>query len=313
MMRLTYVPAIVPGFLVGAGQAMAEQASTTAVQVTADNFPRAATDAAFANVIKDGGFGKFFHNRNVTLPGAGRRFMSMQVITEDEYTPRVIYKSGTYTFTKAQIVTRYVMMAVRRLVDPHNPADLEEVYRLQDAIKVRQANAGKFEVPDWDQASQKKVRDALLVLGSTLPDSKGMFGAKGQLDPVRYLIGSATAWGGNPEKDAVYLNVTPAKNDGSTIYRLRAKDVPMDAFWSISVCDAQGFCQKNDFDAYTLNSITAKRDAAHVINVQFGACDGKIANCLPITTGWNYMVRRYRPRAEILNGKWQFPKAVLAK
>jgi hypothetical protein len=23
--------------------------------------------------------------------------------------------------------------------------------------------------------------------------------------------------------------------------------------------------------------------------------------------GWNYMVRLYRPRAEILNGKWTFP------
>ena len=38
-------------------------------------------------------------------------------------------------------------------------------------------------------------------------------------------------------------------------------------------------------------------------------CDGKIPNCLPITKGWNYMVRLYRPRAEILNGTWKFPEA----
>ena len=25
--------------------------------------------------------------------------------------------------------------------------------------------------------------------------------------------------------------------------------------------------------------------------------------------GWNYMVRLYRPRAEILNGTWKFPEA----
>jgi hypothetical protein len=25
--------------------------------------------------------------------------------------------------------------------------------------------------------------------------------------------------------------------------------------------------------------------------------------------GWNYMVRLYRPRTEILNGKWTFPQA----
>jgi len=25
--------------------------------------------------------------------------------------------------------------------------------------------------------------------------------------------------------------------------------------------------------------------------------------------GWNYMVRLYRPRDEILSGKWKFPEA----
>jgi hypothetical protein len=43
--------------------------------------------------------------------------------------------------------------------------------------------------------------------------------------------------------------------------------------------------------------------------VQFGGCDGKIPNCLPIMKDWNYMVRLYRPRAEILDGTWKFPEA----
>jgi hypothetical protein len=29
--------------------------------------------------------------------------------------------------------------------------------------------------------------------------------------------------------------------------------------------------------------------------------------------GWNYMVRLYRPRAEILNGSWKFPDAYPAQ
>jgi hypothetical protein len=45
------------------------------------------------------------------------------------------------------------------------------------------------------------------------------------------------------------------------------------------------------------------------INIYFGGCDGRIPNCLPITNGWNYMVRLYRPRAEILNEVWKFPEA----
>jgi hypothetical protein len=113
-----------------------------------------------------------------------------------------------------------------------------------NAIKVEQKNPSKFEVPNWDQASQKKVRDALLLLGSTLPDSKRMFGARDQVDRVRHLIGSAMAWGGNPEKDAVYLNVTPPKNDGTTVYRLT-----VDAFWSISVYNAKGYFEPNKENA----------------------------------------------------------------
>jgi hypothetical protein len=53
------------------------------------------------------------------------------------------------------------------------------------------------------------------------------------------LIGTAFAFGGNPEKDALYLNVTPNKNDGATLHRLTVKDVPVDAFWPISVYNAE--------------------------------------------------------------------------
>ena len=38
--------------------------------------------------------------------------------------------------------------------------------------------------------SQKKIRDALLALGTTLSDTKRMFGPKDQVDLVRHLIGT---------------------------------------------------------------------------------------------------------------------------
>jgi hypothetical protein len=164
-------------------------------------------------------------------------------------------------------------------------------------------------VPRWDQASQKTVREALLALASTLPDTKRMFGPKDAVDPVRRLIGAASAWGGNPETDALYLNVTPPRNDGKTVYRLDVKDVPVDGFWSISVYNAKGYYEPNPENAYTLNNLTAKADGGGAVAVQFGGCDGRSVNCLPITPGWNYMVRLYRPRPEILSGGWMFPEA----
>ena len=34
---------------------------------------------------------------------------------------------------------------------------------------------------------------------------------------MRQLIGAAAAWGGNPERDALYLTVSPDANDGATV------------------------------------------------------------------------------------------------
>jgi hypothetical protein len=311
-----------------------------AVPVTPDNFPRAESDLYFGNIVKDGGFGRFTHRREpvaidkqtiirmnrdtlysaavfdldagpvtVTLPDAGKRFMSMQVIDEDEYTPEVDYGAGTHTLTRDRIGTRYVLLGVRMLVDANDPKDVEAVHALQDAIKVDQPGGpGKFETPNWDQASQKAVRDTLLKIASTLPDTKGMFGARGAVDPAKRLVGAAAAWGGNPEKDALYLNVTPMRNDGKTIYKLDVKDVPVDGFWSISVYDAKGRFEPNPLNAYSLNNITAKADEDGSIAVQFGGCDGRIENCLPTPPDWNYLVRLYRPRQEILDGTWTFPE-----
>ncbi len=87
------------------------------------------------------------------------------------------------------------------------------------------------------------------------------------------------------------------------------KDVPVDGFWSISLYNAEGYFEPNNFDAYSLNNITAKKGTDGSITVQFGGCDGKIPNCLPTVSGWNYIVRLYRSRDEMLNGKWKFPEA----
>jgi hypothetical protein len=321
------------------GGVFAQSPVGRAIPVTADNFKRAETDMYFAGAAKRGAFGKFFHYRElplespvvrpnrdtlyseavfdldagpvkITMPNAGKRFMSMMAMNEDHYIYEVNYTPGNYSFTRPEVGTRYLFIGLRTLVDPADPNDMKQAHALQDAVKVSQKSPGKFEVPNWDQVSQKKVRDSLLALNSTLPDLRRAFGSRFQVDQVRHLIGTAAAWGGNPDKDAIYLNVTPAVNDGKTTYRLNVPaKVPVNAFWSVIVYDAEGRLQKNQYNSYSLNSITAKKNADGSIPVQFGNCDGKIPNCIPTMKGWNYMVRLYRPRDEILSGKWKFPEA----
>ena len=313
----------------------------SSVPVTVDNFPRAESDLYMSKNVNEVGLAKFQHIRTpvdidkqmvirmnrdtlyssavfdldagpatITMPDAGKRFMSLQVISEDHYVPAVFYGPGSHTLTKDQVGTRYVLIAVRTLVDPSDPKDLDQVHALQDAIKVKQASPGKFEIPNWDQASQKQIRDALLLLAAHTDGFKNAFGAKGKVDPIKHLIGTAAGWGGNPDKDASYLSYDPPKNDGNTVYKLTVPgNVPVDAFWSISLYNKEGYFQKNDRSAYSLNNITAKKSADGSVAVQFGGCDGKIPNCLPIMPGWNYTVRMYCPREAILDGSWKFPKA----
>src|SRR5438045_8962386 len=101
----------------------------------------------------------------------------------------------------------------------------------------------------------------------------------------------------------------PKNNDGKMMHILHVKDVPVDGFWSVSVYNEKGFFEKNDRGAYSINNLTAKKETDGSVTIQFGGCDGKVSNCLPITKGWNYTVRLYRPRPEIINSNWRFPEA----
>ena len=68
-----------------------------------------------------------------------------------------------------------------------------------------------------------------------------------------YFVGCGPPPGRRYEyKYAVYRNVTPANNDGSTIYTLAVGRFPIGGFWSIRVTTRTGRFRKNPINAYTL-------------------------------------------------------------
>jgi hypothetical protein len=312
------------------------------VSVTWENFIRAESDKTFKNYVGLGGFGKFFHFRattpidkqdvarlnrdtrysigvfdltnplTITLPDTKGRFISMQVINEDEYTKSIKYNAGNFTFNREGIGTRYVCLIIRIFVNGEDAKDNEVVTELQNRIAVSQSSIGTFEIPDWDQKSQDRLRDAINVLASTLKDTKLCFGDVNEVDPIAHLLGAAYGWGGNPPNAAIYINVVPEKNDGKTPYQVTVKDVPVDGFWSVSVYNKAGYFEKNTYNSYTVNSVSAIKNSDGSITVHFGG-DPKQANFIPITEGWNYIVRLYRARNEVIDGSWKFPDSVIVK
>ena len=95
----------------------------------------------------------------------------------------------------------------------------------------------------------------------------------------------------------------------SGAYQLTFKDVPVDAFWSVSVYNSAGYFQPNPRHLYSVNSVTAVPNEDGSITVRFMADVGDDAppNCIVTPEGWNYLIRLYRPRAEFFNGTWTVP------
>ena len=125
--------------------------------------------------------------------------------------------------------------------------------------------------------------------------------------------------GANLPEDAIYpANLADESGkplDGANKYTLhfdKGETPPADAFWSITLYDAEGFPVANSVDRFSLASwMPLKHNADGSLDLYFqnespGA--GREANWLPAPKGaFNLLMRLYAPRSEALTGKWNPP------
>ena len=242
----------------------------------------------------------------ITLPEIGGRYMSMHVVNQDHYM-FVESEPGSYEMTEDSVGTRFALVTIRTFYNAGDPDDLAVAHAAQDKIEISGGGEGPFEAPNWntDQlAVARKALNDLAVLGF---DTSHAFGSKEEVRPIDYLVGAAAGWGGLPSTAAMYLLDSVDKNDGKTPHAVTVKDVPVDAFWSITVYNADGYLEANDLGVNSYNNFSAEPNEDGSITIHFGG-DPESVNYLPITEGWNYAVRMYQPRQEILDGSWTFPR-----
>lgn len=131
--------------------------------------------------------------------------------------------------------------------------------------------------------------------------------------------------GANSPEDAVYpLNLGDESGkplDGANKYTLhfeKGATPPVDAFWSVTLYDPEGFPVANPLNRFAVSSwMPFKYDAdgsltLYVQNESPGT--DKEANWLPAPKGpFNLTMRLYAPRSEALTGKWNPPPVTKAE
>ncbi|KUJ84683.1 hypothetical protein AVO43_03240 [Microbulbifer sp. ZGT114] len=242
----------------------------------------------------------------ITLPEVGDRYMSLHVVNQDHY---MFMKSepGTYKLTRDEVGTRFALVTVRTFYDASKPDDLAKAHAAQDRLVLSGGGKGPFEAPNWDHEDLKVARQALNNLATLGYESTYAYGARDEVRPIDHLVGTAAGWGGLPRTAAYYEVGSVEANDGKTPYSVTVKNVPVDAFWSITVYNADGYLEANEVGRNSFNNFSATPNDDGSITINFGG-DPDSINHLPITDGWNYAVRMYQPRKEILEGTWKFPE-----
>ncbi|KRC62455.1 carboxylesterase [Agromyces sp. Root81] len=311
----------------------------SATKVNVRNFARAESDLMFSRLAAGVGLGGWNHTRGLkplddqpivrqnrdtlyssaiidvrkditlTLPDTGERYISAFIVNQDHYGQLLLGEPGEHVITRDLVGTDYAVVLIRILVDPNDASDIAEVNRLQDGLLIDGGGMGDFPLPTYDEPSQAETREALLTLGRGISTYDHAFGTSAEVDPVMHLLGAAGGWGGLPEHEATYVSF----DEGLPVadYRLRLQDIPVDAFWSVSLYNAAGYFEPNELGVNSINSLTAVPDADGGVTVSFGEHPLDAPNALPIMPGWNYTLRLYRPRPSVLDGTWVAPRPEL--
>jgi hypothetical protein len=311
-------------------------AAEPTIKVNVLNYVKAKSAVHFDQVVKrGGGVNKFSHGRQPTpldqqrisrmnrdtlyssvvvdiskgavfsLPDPGERYMSATVINEEHYINNIYHGAGEYRLSVEEFDSQFVLLTVRTLVNASDPEDIKKANALQDKLWLKSASNQPYIHPNYDRESLDATTKPLRQLAAGLSDVVHTFGSKKNVNKVRHMLASAYGWGGLPESEVIYVNAQPSLPIGA--YSLTVKDVPVDGFWSLSVYNKEGYFEKNEYEAYSVNNLTAQKSPDGSVTVHFGG-NPQASNFLPITEGWNYVVRMYRPREEIVEGGWTFPQ-----
>jgi hypothetical protein len=195
-------------------------------------------------------------------------------------------------------------------IEPGKSFDID---KLDPAVKqaLEAVPAEAQTLMNWKLATLARVANGW----SMNTDTMGVYGNY----YLKRAIVSQQGLGANVPEDAIYpLNLaddTGKPLDGANKYTLhfdKGATPPVNAFWSITLYDSDGFQVGNALNRFAVSSwMPFKTNADGSLDLYFqndSPGKDKDANWLPAPKGaFNLTMRLYGPKSEALNGKWNPP------
>ena len=197
----------------------------------------------------------------ITLPDAGN---ALHVDAGHQRGP--IYADGSTAPAATLSTGRRSAHAMSLLGHPH-PRRSERsrgsaaVHALQDAIKVEPGEPGQVRGAELGSGEPEEGARRAARARATTARHHACSAPKDEVDPVRHLIGTAAGVGRQSREGRALSQRHAREERRQDGLQARRKDVPVDGFWSISVYNAEGYFEPNPLNAYTLNNLTAKKNA----------------------------------------------------
>ncbi len=208
--------------------------------------------------------------------------------------------------------TDWSQVARRRLIGLH-PGETFDWDQLDPVIQeaLNQAPAAAIKSMQAKLPTMAKVVNGWQMNTDTM----GVYGDS----YLKRAIVTMAGLGANQAVDAIYPMSTadadgkPYEGSGKYVMHFAKEEVPpVDAFWSTTMYDAEGFQCANELDRFAIGDRDALQfDPDDSLDIYFqhenpGA--DKVSNWLPSPAGpWNLTMRLYAPRPQVLDGRWNPP------
>jgi hypothetical protein len=274
---------------------------------------------------------------NVHKIQAGYKLAPLSAWGKDDYVPpkgKVDPAIDMKTSPPAQVekmdATTFFARCAELLKDnPPQPCDYPMIHRLERVgLKVGQDFDLKAAPPDIKKTFERATADGKTLVASLGKKAAGeggkgwVYNTTGGSFGVNYRERAAVAYyalGMNLPQDAVYPSLSTDSEgrplDGKSKYVLRfdkGKLPPVDAFWSVTAYDTNGYFIPNELKRQALgdrDKLQFNSDGSLDLFIQAESPGkDKEANWLPVAKApFTLLMRLYSPKSDILDGSWTPP------